>query len=128
MKKLLESNSNLPNRWYEITDYIYTIPEDITAVANRPDLTIIDQWNKRLLIVELTALFDTNLGTGENTKQTKHNRDLIPVPKKMGGTLTSYTSEWEPWQQFFSRRREDFSQSQNSTVCAVMYHVMVYDK
>jgi hypothetical protein len=89
VKKLLEGSryeilADLPTRSYERADSINTIPEDIAAVADRPDLTIIDRRAKRMIVVELTAPFDTNLATWENEKETRYNRNLIPTLKENG--------------------------------------------
>lgn len=66
---------DLPIRSDEIPS-INTIPDDVAAVT---DLPIIDRPKKRLIIVELTAPFDTNLHSWEIRKEAKYNEHLVPI-------------------------------------------------
>ena len=80
----LEVIADLPSRSYERPDSICTIPDDILPSDVRPDLSIIDRKNRRILLAELTIPFDTNLNARERDKADKYNRSLVPALCDLG--------------------------------------------
>ena len=80
----LELRVDLPTKSYECSDSVQTIPDDIAVVSKRPDISVVDRRNKKLMIVELTAPFDMNLHEWEKTKEAKYRQTLIPAIEESG--------------------------------------------
>ena len=49
-----------------------TLPQDILATAQRPDLVILNRTSKEVVIFELTVPWDMNVETAHNFKQDKY--------------------------------------------------------
>ena len=49
-----------------------TLPQDILATAQRPDLVILNRTTKEIVIFELTVPWDMNVETAHNFKQDKY--------------------------------------------------------
>ena len=64
-----------------------TIPADILCTLERPDLVLIDRTSKKILLLELTCSFESNLETA-NSRKTKKYQDLKTDLETQGYTVT----------------------------------------
>ena len=84
----LKHNMSLPSKFKVIADLpgsmsgISTIPTDILITSQRPDLVVIDQALKKILILELTVPYDINVDSAHDRKIKRYEnlvRDLNTV-------------------------------------------------
>ena len=50
-----------------------TIPPDILVTRLKPDMVVLQDINKSIVVIELTVPLDTNIGSAQDRKESKYN-------------------------------------------------------
>ncbi len=71
---------------------ISTVPTNIVITSLKPDLVLVDDESKSVVIFELTVPFDSNIDSANDRKQTKYQQ-LVNDIENEGFSVTFYAFE-----------------------------------